>query len=124
MSQAGYIPQLFSLRLPNPEVIYELLAKSQARALIYDDSFVKDLSNCPIPIISTDGPFDSSAPMPVFPNVSLEDTAFLFHTSGSTSGSPKLIPYSYRWLGSAVHKTYQCTMPRNTGHRQVVSTWM
>lgn len=123
MSRAGYIPQLFSLRLPNPEVIYELLDKSQAKALVYSDTFQDVLNSCPVPTLSTDLCLEGLDSLQDLPEVSMDDTAFFFHTSGSTSGSPKLIPYTYRWLKSAVHKNYQCTMPRQTG-RQVVATWM
>ena len=47
IARAGYIPQLFSLRLPNPEVIYELLTKADGKAIIYEpelaDTVLDDL---------------------------------------------------------------------------------
>ena len=49
ISRAGFIPQLFSLRLPNPTVIYELLLRAQAKALIYDPSFNTTVSDSPVP---------------------------------------------------------------------------
>ena len=39
-----------------------------------------------------------------------DDIAFIFHINGLTSGSPKLVPMTYRWLRSVVmklHHTYQ-----------------
>jgi len=49
MNRAGYIPQMFSLRLPNPIVIFELLQKTGACALVCEPSFCVDLSGCPVP---------------------------------------------------------------------------
>lgn len=127
VSRAGYVPQLFSLRLPNPEVIFELLHKANAKALIYDASFQSILdTQCPVPshlaghVTEADGPLP---PLPPMPSVSLDDPAFVFHTSGSTSGSPKLVPCSYRWLQSAIIKSAQIMKPRNP-HRRDVTTWM
>jgi long-subunit acyl-CoA synthetase (AMP-forming) len=51
------------------------------------------------------------------------DLTFIFHTSGSTSGSPKLVPLSYRWLNSAVEKSHHISMPENPRH-QDVTVWM
>ena len=33
IARAGYIPQLFSLRLPNPDVVYELLEKAKGLSI-------------------------------------------------------------------------------------------
>ena len=49
MSRAGYVPQMFSLRLPNPIVIFETLQKAGGRALVCEPSFEVDLSGCPVP---------------------------------------------------------------------------
>ena len=48
MSRAGYIPQMFGLRFHNPVVIFELLQKAGARALVYEPSAYADLSRCPV----------------------------------------------------------------------------
>ncbi|KAJ3891354.1 hypothetical protein GG344DRAFT_76959 [Lentinula edodes] len=129
VSRAGYIPQLFSLRLPNPVVIYELLAKANASALICDSltsGFID--GNCPIPVLHapvfTDIDFAlSSEPAPLFPACGPSDCAFIFHTSGSTSGSPKLVPCNYRWLDAVARKANQTAVPRDS-NRQDVSTWL
>jgi len=126
ISRAGYVPQLFSLRLPNPEVVFELLHRAQAKALVYDASYQSVLSACPVPshaAISVAESDVTGESLPMMPIISSEDTAFIFHTSGSTSGSPKLVPCSYRWLESAITKSYQIMKPRDP-HRQDVTTWM
>ncbi|KAI0313551.1 acetyl-CoA synthetase-like protein [Amylostereum chailletii] len=127
LSRAGYIPQLFSVRLPNPTVILELLQRAKGRALIYDPSFSSILADCSVPCyqsicVSAADPRDETLP-PIHAGATLDDTAFLFHTSGSTSGSPKLVPCSYGWLESAIAKSYHCSKPKVDGKRDV-TVWM
>ncbi|KAJ7647167.1 hypothetical protein FB45DRAFT_1099969 [Roridomyces roridus] len=125
VSRAGYIPQLFSLRLPSADVILELLTKTGARALVYEDLFESALRTWPLPIYRAAepdhvvGPSDLAMP-PVFVGEKHE-TAFYFHTSGSTSGSPKLVPCSFGWLDMTVHKSSQICAPRSD--RLDVAVW-
>lgn len=126
VSRAGYIPQLFSLRLPNPTVIYELLRSAGAETLIHDGTFASNLDNCPVPAystIDTDLSISANDLPPTAPSPSASDIAFIFHTSGSTSGSPKLVPCSYKWLDSAVQKSHQISKPIDPA-RQDVTVWM
>lgn len=127
ISRAGYIPQLFSLRLPNPTVIFELLEKAGARALIYEPSFEVDLSGCSVPIHTATAFVTQDVAEVELPDrseaMSETDSAFIFHTSGSTSGSPKLVPCSYRWLDAIVSKARHVGRPKSTG-RQDVTVWM
>jgi acyl-coenzyme A synthetase/AMP-(fatty) acid ligase len=127
MSRAGYIPQLFSLRLSNPTVIFELLCKADAKALVYDASFASFLSQSPVPThlaIKVGKTHIMSGPLPEMPTVEHRDqTVLIMHTSGSTSGSPKLIPCSATWLDAIVNKAYQVGRPQDTA-RQDVCVWM
>lgn len=124
ISRAGYIPQLFSLRLPNPEIIYELLQRANAKALVYDSTIYANLDDCPLPTYLAAFPKEINTSEPLTELISTEDDiAFIFHTSGSTSGSPKLVPCDYRWLDGAVLKSNQATRPQFVG-RQDVTVWM
>ncbi|KAK7062155.1 acetyl-CoA synthetase-like protein [Favolaschia claudopus] len=119
VSRAGFIPQLFSLRLPNADVILELLMKTGARALIYEDSFESALQSWPLHVFRA-GSIElaagrSSIDLPPLPSVQKEEIAFYFHTSGSTSGSPKLVPCSFQWLESTIRKSDQICAPRERG---------
>ncbi|KAG5726095.1 hypothetical protein E4T56_gene1646 [Termitomyces sp. T112] len=126
ISRAGYIPQLFSLRLPSPVVVYELLRKADAKALVHDHTYTSILNDCFLPthpslaltpLETDDEPLPPvSVPLP-------EEIAFIFHTSGSTSGSPKLVPCMFSWLDSAISKSSQISVPR-TQERQDVTIWM
>lgn len=128
VARAGYIPQLFSLRLPNPDVIYELMEKADAKALIFDTS-----SNCSFagasvptyPAISHDEtPLVRDSKLPsITENLSGDDIFCIFHTSGSTSGTPKIIPCSYAWLDNIITKADFLCRRRNPA-RQDVTTWV
>jgi acyl-coenzyme A synthetase/AMP-(fatty) acid ligase len=128
VSRAGYIPQMFSLRLSSPEVIYELLKKAEAKALIYDLSYESLLNDRPLPTFpalnAKDAVLDSGYKLPDIPIVSDNDIAFVFHTSGSTSGSPKLVPWTHAWcnfqLAKVGIKEVQ-TLPNFT--ERSVGTW-
>ena len=123
MTKASYIPQTFSLRLPNPTVIFELLQKTGARALICEPSFSVDLSGCPVPNSSAVQVRDQDVPDVVLPplrvDYSASDLVFIFHTSGSTSGSPKLVPCNRRWVDSIVGKSKQLAQVRSTRGQDV-----
>ncbi|KAJ7110104.1 hypothetical protein C8R44DRAFT_743400 [Mycena epipterygia] len=126
MSRAGYVPQLFSLRLPNPEVIYELLTKANAKALVYESAFESVLLECPLPAhlaVGVENIDSAEYPLPDLPPAQPEDIAFFFHTSGSSGGSPKLVPCSRRWLDATVMKSNQTCVPQNP-ERQDVTVWM
>jgi len=126
MSRAGYIPQLFSLRLPNPDVIYELLRRANAKALVYESAFASVLRESPFPThlaVDAENVDVAGYPLAELPHAQPDDVAFFFHTSGSSGGSPKLIPYSYRWLDAAVMKSHQICLPQNP-ERQDVTVWM
>ncbi len=126
ISRAGFVPQLISLRLPNPTVVYELLQKAQARALIYGDDFKVVLNDCPVPhypSIQREGISLGATELPMLDYSSPDDTVFIFHTSGSTSGCPKLVPCSHRWIDSVIVKTRQVCSPLSPDRRDV-TVWM
>ena len=100
-----------SIRLPNPVVIFELLQKASAHALIYEASLGFDLSESPVPTYPTIQVSDQDAPDLVLPplqtDYSASDLVFIFHTSGSTGGRPKLVPYNRRLLDHIVSNAEQ-----------------
>ena len=123
MSRAGYIPQMFSLRLPNPTVIFELLQRAGAHALVFESSFDVDLSGCPVPTHPATQVRERDAVDVALPSLrtycSASDLVFIFHTSGSTSGSPKLVPCNRRWLDNIVMKSKQMAQTRSTQGQDV-----
>lgn len=128
VSRAGFVPQLFSLRLPNPTVVFELLQQAKAKALIFDPSFESAVRGAQVPahraaaIRSLEHVAREYLP-PFNSPKSKDDHIFIFHTSGSTSGSPKLVPCNAGWVDSLVYKAYEVSAPVNPA-KQDVSTWM
>ena len=123
MSRAGYIPQMFGLRFHNPVVIFELLQKAGARALAREPSFDIDLSGCPVPTylaiqVSERDPADVILPPPPT-GCSASDVVLILHTSGSSSGSPKLVPYNRRFLDTTITKENQLARVLSTQGQDV-----
>ncbi|KAH6886823.1 hypothetical protein B0T10DRAFT_490379 [Thelonectria olida] len=110
LSRSGFIPQLFSLRMTDPSVVYELLKKAGAVALLHDASYESFLHDSPVLTIPagnipriTDS---SSQPLlpPICESSNAEDVSMIFHTSGSTSGVPNLVPITVQWLDALFSK--------------------
>ncbi|GBE81642.1 acetyl-CoA synthetase-like protein [Sparassis crispa] len=130
VARAGFVPQALSLLLPNPGAAYELLSQTNAHALIIDPSFASMSTNCPIPvhiavrdIHAMVMDVDDIALPPVHKASAAEDIAMIFHTSGSSSRRPKLVPCSYRWLDALIAKTKQGGITYDP-RKQDVTAWM
>jgi len=124
MTRAGYVPQMFSRRLPSyPTAIFELLRKTGARALASEPSFHVDLSGCPVPNYSAiqvrEQDVAGVALPPLRIDCSASDLVFIFLTSGSTSGTPKLVPCNRRWLDNNVTKSKQLAQVRSSRGQDV-----
>ncbi|KZT05903.1 acetyl-CoA synthetase-like protein [Laetiporus sulphureus 93-53] len=116
IARAGFIPQLISLRLPNAEVILELLNLSKGKAIVHDASFTSPLRRCPLPVyaavdVREASPVAIDLP-PVVEGSDADDIIMLFHTSGSTSGRPKLVPCTYAWWSTTIMKAGQIMRPK------------
>jgi long-subunit acyl-CoA synthetase (AMP-forming) len=98
--------------MSSPVVVYELLQKSGAQLLICDPSFTSVLELSPVPVTtSTSDIFDSSKVMataqiePIWTAETDEDVVVIYHTSGSTSGSPKLVAAMAGWFDFLIEKS-------------------
>lgn len=103
-------------------VIYELLERANAKALIYDVTFEHVLGDSPVPIHSANMVEEGDISSDTLPDIlspSKDDTVFIFHTSGSTSGCPKLVPCSYGWLDTVMRKSSQISRPQNSNRQDV-----
>ncbi|KAJ7625662.1 acetyl-CoA synthetase-like protein [Roridomyces roridus] len=99
------------------QVIRDLLFKTGGKALIFEPDFsgrlVVDgaLSSLAIPEFNSLSAYES-APIPPLPDVELTDIALIYHTSGTTSGVPKPVPETHRWLKSQAQvqwpQVFQC----------------
>ena len=111
--------------------IYSSVIQSQApqpcsRSWAPAEAFESILNNFPLPTYRALAS-ERIEPTPILlPSISdshEDDIAFIFHTSGSTSGSPKLVPMTYRWLSTTFLKLHHVSKPRDL-HRQDVAVCM
>jgi acyl-coenzyme A synthetase/AMP-(fatty) acid ligase len=101
LARAGYIPELFSLKfsLPGQAVVRDLLNECNGKALVYDQHFTSLVDGIALPSF----PLVDISKLPLastlfgLPNVSSEDIAIIFHTSGTTGGRPKPVPQTHKW---------------------------
>ncbi|KAI0721294.1 acetyl-CoA synthetase-like protein [Cerioporus squamosus] len=127
LARAGYIPQLFSLRLPSPDVVYELLHRAEAQAFIFDPAYESIVIGCPVPaelavdVRSLD--VDHLSLPPLWVPASGDEVVMIYHTSGSTSGSPKLVPCTASWVDATVEKARHVTRPCKP-NRKDVTVWI
>lgn len=126
ISRAGYVPQLFSIRLPNPDVVHELLREANARTLIFASEFAASTASFSVPVYPAvhkrDMGVNSATLPPLASSAEGNDMVFIFHTSGSTSGRPKLVPCNRRWLHSVVDKARITTAPQDPQRWDVTVT--
>ncbi|TCD63101.1 hypothetical protein EIP91_006005 [Steccherinum ochraceum] len=101
--RAGFVPEVFSSSFQDQgaPVLQELLNKTGGQALLFDPQYSEAVKGItvpciPIPEMRTIPPSPSS--LPSLPDVDEADKAMIFHTSGTTSGKPKPVPESHRWL--------------------------
>ncbi|KAF8517017.1 acetyl-CoA synthetase-like protein [Hysterangium stoloniferum] len=110
ISRAGYVPQLIRLMLESPVLVSEMLVETNAAALINDSSRDISPTQFPVPVhCAVDVKCLLDVPnadiLPPLINFRHADDTMMFHyTSGSTSGRPKIVPYSHRWVHGLVRK--------------------
>jgi acyl-coenzyme A synthetase/AMP-(fatty) acid ligase len=135
ISRAGYTLQLISLSIPTVEAVFDVAQRAESKIIIYDSS-QKDLINAvsnPIPthcrdlkahqeLLHNSSPSDEG--LPVLDELAADPNAvvFILHTSGSTSGVPKLVPWTYQWLDHNITKLI--VGDEYTSNKQSVNTWM
>ena len=113
ISRACFIPQMFGFELPNTRIVFELLAKYSGKAIIHasDKTALLRESGTTLPCyVATDyttiTDSDIAAfPLPDLPAADPEDFTFIYHSSGSVSGMPKVVPNTNRWLSTIQHKS-------------------
>ncbi|KAG6879216.1 hypothetical protein C0992_004358 [Termitomyces sp. T32_za158] len=105
LARAGFIPQIFSLVMGTQggNMINDLLKVCNGKALIYDQYYQEHIPKIGFPTLPSPGllpPANLQAQEHLvgLPVVEDHDVAIIFHTSGTTSGRPKPVPQSHKWL--------------------------
>jgi long-subunit acyl-CoA synthetase (AMP-forming) len=108
-----HIDQLFSVVF-TPQIILTMLKKSGAKALVADRQFVADAGSSGVPVFTTLTSTDLEGAHGVYlgdiPKVQASDHAIIVHSSGTTSGMPKLIFQSHAWLQTLIKHKWGAVM--------------
>ncbi|KAH7189868.1 hypothetical protein DER44DRAFT_816232 [Fusarium oxysporum] len=103
---------LISAHLTSNTVVRELLSEAKAKGLIHDPAITvsvgEDVST--FPAVDFLGLAVEQSPLAeVNSPTSGDEIVFILHSSGSTSGKPKLVPATARWLDCNIRKTQHFT---------------
>jgi acyl-CoA synthetase (AMP-forming)/AMP-acid ligase II len=124
-STIDYAYQLFS-SIFSPTTILGLLSQSKAKALVVDPEFRSDASPVNIPVFSTlDYTAFEQTPdvmLGELPKVLPTDPAVIVHSSGTTSGVPKLIVQSHQWVQSAIKDKWAGADPPGYSGQAVINS--
>ncbi|KIL54704.1 hypothetical protein M378DRAFT_737401 [Amanita muscaria Koide BX008] len=99
--------------LTHPGIIFALMEKAGSRMILYDPSLEHVMVNCPFPklalnpieTIESCSTVSSDSVLPTIEDLSSGlDVCFIYLTSGSTSGSPKIVPLTQKFV-SIYYKT-------------------
>ena len=111
LARLSYIPQMCPMTLTHPEIIFALMEKAGSRMILYEPSLENATTGCPFPkmaltpIETLENP-SSDVTLPAIEDLSSSPTdfCFIYLTSGSTSGSPKVVPLTQKFV-SIYYKT-------------------
>lgn len=96
-------------------MVFDLLARSGAKAIVFEETFKESVAGATIPLIPSltlaevqallpsDGKLPTLGPLLSVPE---RGTAFIIHSSGTTSGTPKLIPSNHLWVKNFIELKY------------------
>ena len=121
---AGFIPEVFGIPF-TATFVQDLLDTHGAHILIYHDGFETLLPQVKWQQKTTKLPkfselSSTGAHLNDFPDVSADDVAVIFHTSGTTGGRPKPVPQTHKWLVSEGEVTWKCVIQRHPEGQQHV----
>ncbi|KAI0917488.1 hypothetical protein AcW1_007324 [Taiwanofungus camphoratus] len=126
VSAAGYVPQLFSVVCGSEDVVWGLLRRSGVKGLVFDNSFSSVITSSPVPtypsLLLTDiqGFTGAGDVMSHLPAVLAGNAVIIVHSSGTTSGNPKLISTTHSLLMSFMDNKYPSRLKQRSFEGQDV----
>ncbi|KAI0367868.1 acetyl-CoA synthetase-like protein [Pilatotrama ljubarskyi] len=122
VAAAGFVPEVFGLPF-TATFVQDLLGTHGAHVLIYDAAFEALLPQVKwqqtimrLPKLNELPKTDAQPSAP--PEVSEDDVAMIFHTSGTTGGRPKPVPQTHKWLVAEGEVTWKCVIQRHPEGQQ------
>ncbi|GJJ14477.1 hypothetical protein Clacol_008741 [Clathrus columnatus] len=109
LMNAGFVPQILTLKIRSAEVAVEYFKRSNISHIIHAPTAPTDQLRNHFQIHETVDikPSDSvvaDVHVPSLQEKTGDDTVVILHSSGSTSGKPKLIPYTRNWIHGHAQK--------------------
>ncbi|GJJ14476.1 hypothetical protein Clacol_008740 [Clathrus columnatus] len=107
LMNAGFVPQILTLKIRSAELAIEYFKRSDISYIIYAPTAPVDQlrNHFQIHEIIDIKPSDIADVHVLSPKEKNgDDTVLIFHSSGSTSGKPKLIPYTHNWIHGHAQK--------------------
>ncbi|KAL0568980.1 hypothetical protein V5O48_012989 [Marasmius crinis-equi] len=133
--RAGYIPLPSSLMPQSIGAVQALLENSGARGLIYEEGYFDSAQSLPskIPDLNVYPAFTSTrdiranelvGSIPDLPEALTNDVKYIFHSSGTTSGIPKQVPWIARAVDALTRKASLVMTPASDRTTQDVVSWI
>uniref|UniRef100_A0A8H7NMN3 AMP-dependent synthetase/ligase domain-containing protein n=1 Tax=Bionectria ochroleuca TaxID=29856 RepID=A0A8H7NMN3_BIOOC len=123
ITRARYVPVAISLRLTSISLVSDLVQKAGAKAIIYEESVFPDLDMNVIclPAVDILSVQVDNLPLPeLWVPTDNDDIILNYHSTGSTSGIPKLVPVTARWLDFGLEKLDCCLKDDPISEKQQV----
>lgn len=133
ISRAGYTVELISFNITTEEALFCLASLANAKLLIVHISQESKVTNSPIPVHIYSPPAHTAALFKIEIDDGLPSLleigkvsngiAFFLHTSGSTSGRSKLVPWRWDWIAATIERM-EMFLPTKPGEPRDVYTWL
>ncbi|CAH0023506.1 unnamed protein product [Clonostachys rhizophaga] len=123
ITRAGYVPVAVSLRLTSISLVSDLVQKAGAKAIVYEDSVFPNLDMDVICLPAVDilsVQVDHLSLPELWIPTQDDDIILNYHSTGSTSGIPKLVPVTARWLDFGLEKLDSCLKDDPNSEKQQV----
>lgn len=111
LQRAGYVPHLVSTYLKDVPLVQNLFAQSKARIIICDIKDANDWEKLAgqfeiVPLLNLDEPPSVNASQILLPSLDgdADNILSIEQSSGSSSGRPKLVQFSRRWVDANAQK--------------------
>jgi len=104
---------MFGFELPNTRLVFTLLAKYNGKAMVHHlektSTLLESKTSIPCYVAADYTTITESnvahIHLPPLPAASPEDWTFIYHSSGSVSGMPKVVPNTNKWLSTIQYKS-------------------
>lgn len=121
---------MMPFEIPNASLALALFSKTDAQAIVHASDKAGGILETGSKIFLFEDVHFSRVleedvahiPLPVLPEATPESTIYIFHSSGSVSGIPKVVPIMNKWMAT-IERKYGKTFRRQVLPGQSQDTW-